>query len=137
MQAAIHCLVEATVRAAAVVAEDRATPLIGSGIKRVGALRIDGDVGDAGVVVDGKRLCPGDASVSGFIHAAIFVGAPQVPQRGYIHDVGIGGMNHDASDVVRIFETHVGPGLARVERLVDTRAPGRTLAIVRLARAGV
>src|SRR5207253_9648038 len=42
---------------------------------------------------------------------------------------------HDAPDVPRIGEARVLPGLAAIERAIDTVAPRRTLAIVRFAGA--
>ena len=103
----------------------------------LGLCGIDGDIGDAGVFVDGKGLGPGGAAVGALVDAALFVGSPEIAERGDVDDVGIGGMDDDAADVVGLLEAEVRPGGAGVHRLVDAIAPRGALAIVGLAGADV
>jgi hypothetical protein len=135
--AAVGGAIDAAAGSAAGESEDGAAALVGGGVEDVGALRVDGDVVDAGVGIDGEGLLPGGAAVEGAVDAALLIGSPEVALGGDVDDVGVGGVDDDASDVVALFESDVGPGGAAVHRLVDAVAPGGALAIVRLACAGV
>ena len=103
----------------------------------LGLCGIDGDIGDAGVFVDDEGLGPGGAAVGALVDAALFVGTPEIAERRDVHDVGIGGMDDDAADVVGLLEAQMRPGGAAIHRLVDAIAPGGALAIVGLAGAHV
>src|SRR5206468_5418039 len=81
-RAAVGRFVNRAFRSTAVKAEGRATPLVGSRVNRVWALRIHGDIADAGVVADFQNLGPGFATVGRFIHAAFRIRAPQMAERG-------------------------------------------------------
>src|ERR1017187_9095092 len=137
VQTAVGGSVQAAAGTAAVVTEHRAPALIGAGKQDVGALRIDGYIGDAGIFVDDERLFPGSAAVFAHENAALLIGAPQVTLRGDVDRVGIGGVHHDAADVVRLLKAQMRPRHAGVGRLVDAITPGRTLAVVGLAGAHV
>ncbi len=137
VRAAVDGAVETGIGTAAVVSIGGAAALIGGGVEDVGARGIDGDIGDAGVFVDGQRQAPGGAAVGAFVDAALFVRSPQIAERRDVHDVGIGGVDHDAADVVSLLEAQVRPGNAGIHRFVDAIAPRRALAIVGLAGADV
>jgi hypothetical protein len=53
----------------------------------------------------------------------------------HVDDVGVGGMRHDLTDVVRVAESHVREGLAPVGGLVDAITPADAVAYAGLARA--
>src|SRR6185369_7910435 len=137
LRTAVQGTVETGIGTAAVISKDRAAARVGRGVEDVGAFGIDGDIGDAGVFVDGQRLGPVSASVGALVDATLFVRPPEIAERGDVHDVGIGGMDHDAADVAGVLQAEVGPGDAGIHRLVDAIAPRRTLSIVGLAGADV
>src|SRR5262249_19257068 len=70
-------------------------------------------------------LLPRASAVVGAEHAPLWVLREEVPDGGDVDDVGIGGMNDDARDVMRIGESHELPRLARVGRLEDALAGDR------------
>src|SRR5205807_6734310 len=78
---------------------------------------------------------PGLAAVGRLVQAALLVRAPDVAEGGDIDDVGVGGVDDDAADVLRVPQAHVLPGLAAVGRFVDAVAPGDAVAGVGLAGA--
>jgi hypothetical protein len=47
-------------------------------------------------------------------HAAVGVGAPQVPHRADVHRLGIARIDHDGGDLLRRLETEMLPALAAV-----------------------
>ena len=135
VSAAVDGLVDSAARPSAVESEYGTPAFVGRGIKRVRALRIDGDVGNTGVLIDEERLRPGNAAVGGFEYAAFFVRPPKMAQRRNVDDIGIGRMNDNAADVTGFLKAHVRPGAAGVHGFINSVAPRRALAIVRLAGA--
>src|SRR6185295_16419835 len=59
----------------------------------------------------------------------------EMTDRGNEHDVGVAWIDDDPADGLRLSEPHVAPRGAAVDRAIDAVAPGRALAIVRLARS--
>src|SRR4030095_3999123 len=53
-------------------------------------------------------------------------------ERRDIDHIRIARVNNHPSDVLRVFQSHVLPGLAAIERAIDAVAPGRALPIVGL-----
>src|SRR5262249_36518012 len=100
---------------------------------RVGG--VEGHVDAAGVVVEAEDVLPGPAAVARLEQAALPVGRPQVPQRGDVGRLGVGGGGGDAVDVVGVGEAGVGPGRAGVAGDEDAVAPGDAVAGVGLAGA--
>ncbi len=91
-------------------------------VERVGALAVEHEVDGAGPIVEVEDLLPGLSAVGRLEHAALLVGRPEAAHRRDVDDVGVGGMDDDAADVLRLAQPHVLPGLARVDRLVDAVA---------------
>ena len=87
---------------------------------RVGA--VDHQVNRAGLVVAEERLLPGLSTVGRLEDPARGVWRGGMPEHRRIDEVGIGGMHADAADDLRVSESGMGPGLARVSRLVDAVA---------------
>ena len=135
--AAVGRAVDAALGAAAAIAEDGAASRVRGGVEHVGACGIDGDIADAGVLVDVEGFVPGGAAIGGHEDAAIGVGAPEIAERGHVDDVGVGGVDHDAPDVVGVPEADGLPGFAGVHGLLDAVAPGGALAIIGLAGSDV
>ena len=76
----------------------------------------------AGLVVDEEDLVPGLAAVDGLEDAAVGVVRPLVAAGRDVDDVGVGRMDDDAGDRVRVGQAHVRPGLAAVDRFEDADA---------------
>src|SRR5215472_7740474 len=83
-----------------------------------------------------ERSGPGVASIDRLVDTALLVWPPQMANGGDIHDVGIVRIDDDAADMLGVFEAHVLPGLAAVQRSINAVAPGGALAVIRLAGAG-
>src|SRR6185369_3749446 len=117
--AAVTALVDRRAGAAVDQRPDLALPLIGGGIEDVGVARVHRQVGDAGVLVDREDRFPGLAAVGGLVEAAV---AARIPQRALGRDedhVRIARIDDDLPNVLGALETHIDPGLAAVDRLVD------------------
>jgi hypothetical protein len=108
--------------------------LVGRGVDGVGVVRIDYDVGDAGVLADVERALPRLAAVGRLEEAAVAARPPERPLRRDVDHVGVARINHDATDVLRLFQADVAPRLAAVLRLVDAVAVGDAALRVVLAR---
>src|SRR6185369_16705737 len=132
-RAAVNCFVEPAARTAAVEAPGNSSPLISRGVKSSGTLRIDCDIDYAGVFVDKQRLRPRLAAIGCLVDSAFAIWPPQVADYRDVNDVWIARVDNDPANMLRIPEPHVLPGLAAVERTIDTVAPRRTLSIIRLA----
>ena len=76
--AAVGCLIDGTVRSAAIESEGGPPPLIRRGIQRVRTLRVHGDVAHPGVIVDLQHLRPGLPAVRRLIHATVRIRSPQM-----------------------------------------------------------
>ncbi len=108
-----------------------------AGVEDAGVGRVHGEVRGAGALVHFQDLLPGGAAVGGAIDAALGVGAPHVAQGGDVDEVGVGGVDADAGDLLGGGEAPVRPGAAGVGRAVDAVAGGDVAADGRLAHAGV
>ena len=75
-------------------------PLIRSCVNRVRIVRIDHDVGDAGVLADLENLFPGLAAVGGFEETSIAARPPQRSLRCDVDDVGVLWIDRDPADVL-------------------------------------
>src|ERR1043166_3029005 len=133
--ATVGGLIDGAFDSATVEAKGSAAALIRGGIKSVRAFRVHSDIADAGVIADFQDLVPSLAAVSGLVHAALRIGSPKMAESSGVNDIGIFRMDDDPADVPGFGEAHVLPSLARIGRLIDAIAPGRTLAIVGLAGA--
>ena len=132
-ESAVGGLVNRAVRAAAVEAIRSASALVSGGIEGFRAFGIHGNVAYAGVVIDFQDLLPGLAAIAGLVNAPLRVGSPKMTLCRHINDFRIFRMNDDSADVVCFFQSHVLPGLAGIEGLVNAVAPRGTLAIIGLA----
>ena len=86
-----------------------APPLIGRGQQPVWICGVDGDIGDARVLADGQNVLPGFSTIDGFENSAIATRRPQRTLRRHIDHVRISRVNHDAGDVLGIFQTQIAP----------------------------
>ena len=75
------------------------------------------------VISHTQDLAPAPSAVCGLVQATVFALGIQGNEHGHIHDVGVGGMDHDTTDVMRFLETHIVPGLSCIRRLVDAIPP--------------
>ena len=84
-----------------------------------------------------STLLPGFAAIGGAVDAALVVGSAEMAERGDVDDVGIAGMDDNATDVVGVRETHVLPCFAAIDGFVDAVAIGSIAAHAGFAHAGV
>src|SRR5574341_562908 len=97
---------------------------------------IHGDIRAAGAPVGKQDLVPRLPAVRGAKHAAVRLRSVAVPLGAGEHQVRVLRVNHHARDAAGVLEPHAGPGLPRVQRLVDA-VPQRDVAPdVRLAGPG-
>src|SRR5581483_5811398 len=85
-------------------------------------VRIEREVDGADVVVAKEDALPRPAAVARPIDAALFVRAIRMAQGRGIHNIGIGGIDAQPRDHLRVLQADVCPGLAAVGRLVDAVA---------------
>ncbi len=103
-------------------AESATAALVRRGVHGA-AVGVDCDLADAGITVDEQHLLPGFPTIFRAVQTALLVWSPQVTHRGGEHDVRIGRVDRHAANVVRLLQAHVLPGVATVDRLVNTVAP--------------
>ena len=101
---------------------------------RVG--RVNAQINRPRLVAAEQHLIPRLAAVGGFINAALWVRAKGMAEGGYIHNVGVGGVNTNFGDVAGIGQPHVAPALAGVGGFVHPVAVGHVNADGGLARSG-
>src|SRR4029453_10488398 len=95
--------------------EIRRTPkLPHTGINDVRFLRIDRDIGAASILVDVQDLLPGLAAVSSLEHTALLIAVPEMTRSSHVNDIGVFGIDYDASDPLRVFKSHEAPRIAGV-----------------------
>ena len=99
---------------------------------------------EAGAPLGAVRVVPETAleavglpAVGGAEDAPLLVVAVGVPQRRHVNDFGIGGVDADSGDGLRLPEADVPPRLSAVRRSVDAVALGDGAAELRLAAADV
>ena len=121
-RAAIVRAVEAAARASARHAPRSAPCLPQRRKKNVWIMRIEGYIDAAGVFVFVENLLPCLSAVGRAEDAAFGVRPVGMPQGRDEGDIGIRRINNDLADRARIVQANVLPGLAAVQRLVDTIA---------------
>src|SRR5262249_23985870 len=117
--AAVSRSEEAAAGAAALTSPRVNLDLPHAGEQDSGIARIHRDVGAADLLVDEQRALPRRAAVAGAEHTALGLRTVCRAERARDDDVGVGGMDDDASDAAGFLESHARPRLARVGRLVD------------------
>ena len=98
---------------------------------------IHNQVDRAGVVILEQDLFPRFSAIDATKNAALGIRAIGVAQSRYKDNVRVARMNHDASDMLSVFQTDVGPGLAPVGTLVHTVPVGDVAANACFSRAYV
>ena len=88
-------------------------------------------------VVHEEHVLPAGAAVERAEDTALAALAEDVAEGGDEDDVGIGRVDGDASDLLRLDESHGCPGLPRIARLVDAVTLGEVASHAGLAHAGV
>src|SRR6266545_1304996 len=106
-----------------------------AGIEDARLLRIDRQIGAAGVGVDGEDALPGLAAVGRLVDAAVRAGIPQRSGGADPGGVGARRADLDAGDALGLVEPEVGPALSPVGRPVDAVADRHAVARPRLAGA--
>src|SRR5262245_38705122 len=112
--AGVGRLPDGAARSTAVDAPGRAAALVGGGVKNLRVGRVDHDVGESSVLVNGLDIGPSLAAVGGLVNSALFVLAEETAERSDVDGVGVLRVNNDARDGLRLFQSDVGEGLAPV-----------------------
>ena len=87
--------------------------------------RVHHEVDRAGARALVENLVPGPAAIGRLEHAAHLVVGPFVTRGRHVHDVRVGGVDHDARDGLAVGQTHVLPCLPGIGRFVDADAGHR------------
>ena len=132
--AAVGTFPDTGMRACAVEIPGFACALPDGGVQDIRVLWIGHEINGAGRFVAEEAALPGFTAVGGFEHAAFGVIGVEVAEYGDPEDVGIGGVQHDAPDVVAFGQAALLPGFAAVGAAVDARAGVGGAAAVHFAR---
>src|SRR4029078_7293709 len=124
MRAAVDRLPDAAARPALQEVPRGAGLLPHGGVEDLRPARILDEVDRARAVVDVEDPRPGLAAVRRLVDAALRVVRVEVAGGGDVDGARIARVHEDASDVVRIGEAQVAPGLPAVRRLEDAGARG-------------
>jgi len=100
-------------------------------------LRVYRNIDESRLVVNELHELPRGPAVGRFVKSALGVRVPRVAEGRHVHDVWIGGIYHDAADLLRRFEAHEFPGPSRVGRLEESATGRNRVARIFLARARV
>ncbi len=86
-------------------------------------------------VIDVENFFPSCAGICGLENASVFIRTVKSSESADINNVGVLGMYDDLADLKCLFEAGMCPGLATIERLVDTVAIRHRVARIVFARA--
>jgi hypothetical protein len=106
-------------------------------VENVGIDRIERDVVRARALAPEEHVLPMASAIARAEDPPLLGRAPRVAQCRDIHEIRIPRMHDDASDVSRIAQPDIGPGLAAVARPVDAVSVRDVVADAGLARSGV
>ena len=115
--AAVGGLEQSTIGAAALEDVGLADPFPHACVQNVGIRGVHDQVAGPGPIVlrqTARELLPGLAAVNRLEDAALRVVAPEVSLRGDVHDVRVRWVRDDASDVMRLGESHLRERLAGI-----------------------
>jgi hypothetical protein len=113
---------EPAARSAASEAPGSAIDVPYGGEEDAGIVGVDDEVDGSRVVVAVEDFVPGGAAILGAEHAAVGIPAVGMAEGGDVDDIGIGGMDADARDSLRVGEANVLPGAAGVGGFIDAIA---------------
>src|SRR5438132_215436 len=69
-----------------------------------------------------KDPVPGFSAVGGLVDATLLTVAPELARHGDVNGIRICGIDENFRDPLRLFQTHIGPVVAAINRLVDAIA---------------
>src|SRR5581483_12035534 len=96
--------------------------LVSRGIDRVRIIRVDGYVGESGVLAYVQDFLPGLAAIGSAIEAAISTWRPQRSFGGNENCVAVFRADSNATNVLRVLQSQIGPALAAVFGFVNAVA---------------
>ncbi len=136
-RAAVHRLVDPGL--AAPRGEVPGPPAIGvhPGIDDVAVVRVGGDVGAGGLLVEEEHALPRGAAICRLVDAALLARPPLAPEDAGVDDVGVPRVDHDTGDLVGLLEPDALPVIAPVDRLVHPVADRGVVARIPLTRTDV
>src|SRR5919106_5256493 len=108
-----------------------------AGVERARVVRVDDEVGRAGLGVAVEDALPALAAVRGAEHAPLGIAPERMPHGSHVHSPAVARVDADARDRLRVLQPEVGPGLAAVGGPVDAVALDDVLAPLHLAGARI
>src|SRR5262249_53859923 len=96
--------------------------LITRGNEHVGVARIEDDIGNAGISVDGENAFPCPAPVGRLVKTALTAATPERTLCRDVNRLGITRIEHDAADVFTLLEPDICPRLASIRAFVNAIA---------------
>ena len=114
----------------------RAATLPAGGEHDVRILGMNGHIDHAGLVAHELHQLPRRAAVGGLVQATLRIRAPRRTERRHVHDVRVGRVHRDATDVLGLLESLGRPGDAAVGGLENAAARLDGIARIRLTGAG-
>ena len=107
------------------------------GVHDVRVVAVDADVDRGGLVVAIQHLLPRLATVDALVDTTVLVRRRVLAEGGDKDDVGVGRVDADLGDILRLLKADVRPGLAGVGALIDAVAGHDVAADAGLARTDV
>src|SRR5499433_2050663 len=118
----ISGFVETTARAAAVQAPGSAVDLPERSKESVGIVWIKHYIDGAGFVVFEQNLLPGATAIYTAKYPTLFIVSVGVAERGNKDDIRVPGIDDHGTDVPRVFQTNIFPGVSAVQGFVNSIA---------------
>ncbi len=88
----------------------------------IGVRRVHEQVVGAGFIVYIQYFFPVETAVRGFVDPTVFIAAPFIATSGYVHNIGVGGMNQDPGYGSRVFKAKVAPEIAAIGAFIHPHA---------------
>src|SRR5581483_592465 len=123
-QAVIRGAIQAGARATAGEAPRLAPHLPQRSEHDVRMMRVESKIDRPRITVTVQDSLPSLAAISCSKDSALLIGAKRMAERGDQHDLRVAGIHDDGADLPGVVQTHMLPGLARINRLVDAIAVG-------------
>src|SRR5579871_1832793 len=87
------------------------------GEQRVRIVRVHRKPGAPYILAGEENSIPVRTAIAGSVNPALLLRTGHAAQDAGENDIRIVGVNHDSADSSAVLETHVGPGLAGIDRL--------------------
>ena len=135
--AGIRCLPKSAPGTTALQEVGTAHPLPARSIESVVILCVHRQIHESGLVADKLDQLPRRSAVGGFVHAALRIRVPGVAQCRDVDNVRVGGIDDDATDLLRPLEPPQLPRAPGIGRFINAGARRDGVARIFFSRAGV